>query len=379
MRSAATHDGQRRSQPDQPHPASRQQPARGGQGAAGRSRAEQGLLFRRLKSTVTQAATDGSGIDGTGNALDNIITGNSDHNVLTGKGGDDTINGGGGIDTAAYGVAVESTRQTISPTSNATSYLDRRGGAEGTDTLSDVEIIDDARGPHVAGRRRRLCDHPGSDRRGYERRHHRRWRPAPTTRASSRRVDVTMLGANFRVTTGQDGRVAMRASSAAASSSRPAATARRSNGFEITGASVSAPALIDISVGVLVGADNVDSHQQRADWQRCRHAAVRRLQRRRGLHGSPTTLIDRLGRGHLRRRRHIRARSTTTSSCITAMASSANSTDMSNHRQQLLGFGGRPHRAAAVRGHEHRHFVHDNTFGDQARPISVYLNGAAAM
>ena len=39
-------------------------------------------------------------INGTGNALDNILIGNTGNNILTGLGGDDTLNGGAGADTA---------------------------------------------------------------------------------------------------------------------------------------------------------------------------------------------------------------------------------------------------------------------------------------
>ncbi len=43
--------------------------------------------------------TGADGINGTGNALDNILTGNSGNNTLTGGAGNDTLDGGGGTDT----------------------------------------------------------------------------------------------------------------------------------------------------------------------------------------------------------------------------------------------------------------------------------------
>src|SRR5205085_627544 len=49
--------------------------------------------------TLTGAAA----VNGTGNALDNVITGNSAANVLTGNAGSDTLNGGLGADTMAGG------------------------------------------------------------------------------------------------------------------------------------------------------------------------------------------------------------------------------------------------------------------------------------
>ena len=47
--------------------------------------------------------TGSSAINGTGNALDNIITGNSGNNTLTGGDGNDTLNGNGGTDTMLGG------------------------------------------------------------------------------------------------------------------------------------------------------------------------------------------------------------------------------------------------------------------------------------
>ncbi len=47
--------------------------------------------------------TGSSGIAGTGNALDNVLTGNSGANLLTGGAGNDTLNGGNGNDTMIGG------------------------------------------------------------------------------------------------------------------------------------------------------------------------------------------------------------------------------------------------------------------------------------
>jgi Ca2+-binding RTX toxin-like protein len=45
----------------------------------------------------------GAAIDGTGNALDNVLTGNSGNNRLVGGAGNDTLDGGGGADTLTGG------------------------------------------------------------------------------------------------------------------------------------------------------------------------------------------------------------------------------------------------------------------------------------
>lgn len=47
--------------------------------------------------------TGTSGLNGTGNSLDNVITGNSANNTLTGGDGNDTLNGNGGTDTMVGG------------------------------------------------------------------------------------------------------------------------------------------------------------------------------------------------------------------------------------------------------------------------------------
>jgi len=56
-----------------------------------------------LDNFVEFLTLTGSGnINGTGNALNNVIIGNSGNNVITGGFGGDTLTGGGGNDTFAY-------------------------------------------------------------------------------------------------------------------------------------------------------------------------------------------------------------------------------------------------------------------------------------
>jgi Ca2+-binding RTX toxin-like protein len=72
---------------------------------------------------------DGGAIDGTGNALDNVIIGNASANVLVGAEGDDTLDGGAGADTLIGGIG------------NDTYRVDNVGdvvvenASEGTDTV----------------------------------------------------------------------------------------------------------------------------------------------------------------------------------------------------------------------------------------------------
>ena len=79
--------------------------------------------------------TGSANINGTGNGDANVITGNSGNNIL---------DGGVGADTAAYtGVLAQSAL-----TFNGTQWV-LNGGAEGTDTLSNIEIIEHGGGRYL--------------------------------------------------------------------------------------------------------------------------------------------------------------------------------------------------------------------------------------
>ena len=79
--------------------------------------------------------TGSANINGTGNGDANVITGNSGNNIL---------DGGVGADTAAYtGVLAQSAL-----TFNGTQWV-VNGGAEGTDTLSNIEIIEHGGGRYL--------------------------------------------------------------------------------------------------------------------------------------------------------------------------------------------------------------------------------------
>jgi Ca2+-binding RTX toxin-like protein len=78
--------------------------------------------------------TGSSKINGTGNALANIITGNGGNNVLAGLGDGDTLVGGSGVDTATY--AASAAGVTVSLMTG----LGSGGDAEG-DTLAGIENL----------------------------------------------------------------------------------------------------------------------------------------------------------------------------------------------------------------------------------------------
>ncbi|HYC48492.1 MAG TPA: hypothetical protein VED01_23715, partial [Burkholderiales bacterium] len=92
-------------------------------------------------------------LDGTGNALDNVITGNSGANTLSGLGGNDTLHGQSGTDTAAYTGEIDADDITFiadtDPGAGVAPGWSVNAGAEGTDTLTGIEIIDDATGGNI--------------------------------------------------------------------------------------------------------------------------------------------------------------------------------------------------------------------------------------
>jgi Ca2+-binding RTX toxin-like protein len=88
--------------------------------------------------------TGSSGLQGTGNALANLLAGNSGANRLTGLGGNDTLNGGSGTDSLSGGSGTY-TLTYVSATSAVTVSLLVTGaqstGGGGTDTLSSFENL----------------------------------------------------------------------------------------------------------------------------------------------------------------------------------------------------------------------------------------------
>ena len=89
----------------------------------------------QVRGNVENLSLLGTGaINGTGNALANVITGNSGNNILAGLGGADTLTGGLGLDTASY--AASGSGVTVSLTTGTGSG----GDAEG-DTLNEIENL----------------------------------------------------------------------------------------------------------------------------------------------------------------------------------------------------------------------------------------------
>ena len=109
--------------------------------------------------------TGGGAINGVGNALNNVLTGNGANNFLTGNDGDDTLNGEGGNDTLSGGNGGDTLnggggndiliggsgidRSVYALASTAASWHRNpdgtwtvTAGAEGTDTLTSVEVLD---------------------------------------------------------------------------------------------------------------------------------------------------------------------------------------------------------------------------------------------
>ena len=83
-------------------------------------------------NTWIENAKGGSGAD--------TITGNSKGNELTGGGGNDTIDGAGGVDVAKYSGAFAN--YTITGSASALTVSHNSGGADGVDSLSNVEYLE---------------------------------------------------------------------------------------------------------------------------------------------------------------------------------------------------------------------------------------------
>ena len=103
-----------------------------------------------LSGSVAKLILTGTAaVDGTGNALNNVITGNSGNNVLSGlagadklqgRGGNDTIIGGADTDTAVFSGRRSDYAITFNATTQAYTVVDLRDGSpDGTDTVSGVE------------------------------------------------------------------------------------------------------------------------------------------------------------------------------------------------------------------------------------------------
>lgn len=84
-----------------------------------------------------------------GGAGDDIITGNAADNILRGNGGNDTIDGGAGTDVAVF--SGDFSNYTITESGGTVTVTHNNSGADGTDTLTNIEFIDFADKRYTVG------------------------------------------------------------------------------------------------------------------------------------------------------------------------------------------------------------------------------------
>ena len=74
----------------------------------------QSAVTYTLGANVENLTLTGTGaINGTGNALDNVLTGNCGNNILTGGAGNDTLDGKAGTDTMVGGTGDDTYMSTM--------------------------------------------------------------------------------------------------------------------------------------------------------------------------------------------------------------------------------------------------------------------------
>ena len=101
----------------------------------------------------TATGIAGAGLTGSFTSIENVtggggndtLTGDNNANVLTGGAGNDAIDGGAGIDTAIYTGGLAQSALTF----NVDHWEVNGGGAEGTDTLTNIEIIQHSGGRYL--------------------------------------------------------------------------------------------------------------------------------------------------------------------------------------------------------------------------------------
>jgi Ca2+-binding RTX toxin-like protein len=96
---------------------------------------QSGITYTLGNNVENLTLTGTTAINGTGNALDNVLTGNSANNTLTGNAGNDTLDGGTGSDTMRGGAGDDIY------VVNATGDIVTENANEGTDTIRSAVTL----------------------------------------------------------------------------------------------------------------------------------------------------------------------------------------------------------------------------------------------